>query len=51
MVGGGDFMKNIIEKIKGLIDRGISKNQSISTMHEEERQLRGLYEGVQYDPN
>ena len=44
-------MRKIIKKIKGLINRGICKNQPISAMHEEEKQLRDLYEGVQYDPN
>ena len=48
---GGDYMSNIIKKIKGLIYHGICKKQPTSTIHEEEKQLRDLYEGVQYDPN
>lgn len=51
MVVGADFMKSIIEKIRGIINRSVSKNQSNSTRHEEDRRLRWLYESVQYDPN
>lgn len=44
-------MKNIIKKIKGLLNPSIRQKQEIGKMHEEEKHLRDLCKGVQYDPN